>query len=917
MLGLVDNASGEVCTGSILFEWFDGTTGDNLDEAVDGRNNNYPDNPNDSDWLPSFEGPTGRGNNYMTRVRGYLYPPTDGDYTFWIYSDDQSRLWLSTDDDPANMNLICELTSWTSPQQWDLYPEQKSIPVTLKGSQRYYIEALHRERGGGDCLGVGWGGPTIGDGPVIIDGMYLLPLKPSLKSAIRNPGFESGNGSPSYWWVNDDPGSPDYPLVNWTTDAHSGSRAISLSSPSGEWTSVQQDLSGMCVGKVYVFSFWFKSADGRGASEMGIFGTNLWTYVRGPATWTKYTYLVTTNKGTCRLMFHNYHQTGCTFFFDDFMLNDDLSSVIHLHEPNGAIVTNSTPTFRWSCDLAKKYTTYDLVYSQDQNFQDATTVEVTGLLEANEYTPFEPLANGTWYWKLHLDATTLDYGARGETESAMASFTLVSDGQDHRAPEILSYGPTRMLDPNTPVVVEYADNPGGSGIDPVRVTLKIDGQDVRATVTATEATHTKRFSQFSQAVHTGEITVYDKAGHRAHKKWWFITKPKPQAGIVTFEPERKIFLIDGEPFFPFGMYQFRSDGSDDPNPNIAYRSWGFNTTQFYDGSPIGGIKRAGEAGVKCFAMNSFDAGTSNEWNTFNPDVPWEDPTVAPIIAQRIFEGCNLPNMFVWSIRDEPDGRELSRVRLIMLNEFIHSLDPYHPTGVVLMRYGAYYTYKDVADLIVGDVYPYNIWQGGTLNGWKIWEEPIHQDTAQGGNTPVITILQHFGGVAGTSWPYEIPNKDRRFMAYLAYIHGSRGLMWYAYSSGGTYFALDFPEAWEYMKSLAAEFEALSPVLLSYDAPEDVEMHVIEPPEHTDPAGNPAIHSIMKAHGGKRYLIAVSAATDRTVIAEFRIPDLEMTSVKEIYVGSAPDERPLQLTSPTTFSDSFDVFGTHIYEIEIN
>ena len=31
---------------------------------------------------------------------------------------------------------------------------------------------------------------------------------------------------------------------------------------------------------------------------------------------------------------------------------------------------------------------------------------------------------------------------------------------------------------------------------------------------------------------------------------------------------------------------------------------------------------------------------------------------------------------------------------------------------------------------------------------------------------------------------------------------------------------------------------------------------------------------------------------------------------------APDERPLHLTSSITFSDSFEMFGTHIYEIEI-
>jgi len=62
---------------------------------------------------------------------------------------------------------------------------------------------------------------------------------------------------------------------------------------------------------------------------------------------------------------------------------------------------------------------------------------------------------------------------------------------------------------------------------------------------------------------------------------------------------------------------------------------------------------------------------------------------------------------------------------------------------------------------------------------------------------------------------------------------------------------------------------------------------------------------------------VNSAIDKTIFAQFGIPDLEILSVKEICVGINFGERPLQMTSPTTFSDSFEVFDTHIYEIEIN
>ncbi len=176
ILGLAGATSAEdLGKGNILFEWFDGTTGGNLDQFVDGRNWTYPDNPSSSAWRTSFEGPEARGDYYGTHVRGYLHPPADGDYTFWVASDDHSRVWLSTDENPANKALICEIVGYSGATEWTKYATQKSNPVALKAGRKYYIEALHRDGSGGDRLRVAWGGPTIGDGPVIIAGTYLSP----------------------------------------------------------------------------------------------------------------------------------------------------------------------------------------------------------------------------------------------------------------------------------------------------------------------------------------------------------------------------------------------------------------------------------------------------------------------------------------------------------------------------------------------------------------------------------------------------------------------------------------------------------------------------------------------------------------------------------------------------------------------
>ena len=174
LLGFVGNAVGQP-TGEILIEyWWDigGTAVSDLTSHPD-----YPDNPHDGEMLNAFNSP-GDGNwidNYGARVRGYVYPPADGDYTFWVTGDDFCELYLSTDDDPANAALIAEVPGWTSYLEWDKYTEQQSAPITLVAGQKYYIEGLMKEAGGGDNIAAAWAGPEIGDELTIIDGAYLSP----------------------------------------------------------------------------------------------------------------------------------------------------------------------------------------------------------------------------------------------------------------------------------------------------------------------------------------------------------------------------------------------------------------------------------------------------------------------------------------------------------------------------------------------------------------------------------------------------------------------------------------------------------------------------------------------------------------------------------------------------------------------
>ena len=135
--------------------------------------------PNITDTLPNFEAPAGWADNYGTRLRGYIKAPVTGNYIFWIASDDNSELWLSTtNDNPANKVNIASVTEWTGSGEWGKFPSQKSAPIHLDANQSYYVEALQKEGDGGDNLAVGWAKPgqATSAPSEVIPGSVLSPF---------------------------------------------------------------------------------------------------------------------------------------------------------------------------------------------------------------------------------------------------------------------------------------------------------------------------------------------------------------------------------------------------------------------------------------------------------------------------------------------------------------------------------------------------------------------------------------------------------------------------------------------------------------------------------------------------------------------------------------------------------------------
>lgn len=197
--------------------------------------------PSTTGTLTKLEIPANSGDNYGTRIRGYIIPSTSGSYTLRITGDNDCELWLSTNDNPANKSRIAFVSGWTNQYEWSKYASQTATARNLTAGVKYYVEILHKEDGGGDHVAVGWTGPGISTISVI-GGSNIAPFITSPSStnvALNKPATgssqETGNvyanandGNTSTRWAASGPSFPQH----WRVDLGSNH---SLTSAQIEW----------------------------------------------------------------------------------------------------------------------------------------------------------------------------------------------------------------------------------------------------------------------------------------------------------------------------------------------------------------------------------------------------------------------------------------------------------------------------------------------------------------------------------------------------------------------------------------------------------------------------------------------------------------------------------------------------------
>ena len=167
--GCDDSPRGNVCEGErgqVTYERFDNIDGRDLSWLYKAAK--FPKQPDATRKLTKLEIPTNRGDNYGTRVRGFIYPEITGDYQFAVSGDDQVRLLLSrVPNNPSGAYLVAYHNEWTHPGELHKYPTQKSGVFHLQAGAGYYFEFFQKEGTGGDNGAVYWKRPGTSNFAVI------------------------------------------------------------------------------------------------------------------------------------------------------------------------------------------------------------------------------------------------------------------------------------------------------------------------------------------------------------------------------------------------------------------------------------------------------------------------------------------------------------------------------------------------------------------------------------------------------------------------------------------------------------------------------------------------------------------------------------------------------------------------------
>jgi hypothetical protein len=134
-----------------------------------------------------------RADAYYGHLWGWVTIPESGDYTWYIHGDNNSVLYVSSDENWENVQEVAWVTGWSNIGEWtnpaNGGANTASDPMTYAAGQTLAVWAIMVEGSGGDNLGIGWTTPSNSTIDYISDYVTNIPPAPT---KARSPMPDAG-----------------------------------------------------------------------------------------------------------------------------------------------------------------------------------------------------------------------------------------------------------------------------------------------------------------------------------------------------------------------------------------------------------------------------------------------------------------------------------------------------------------------------------------------------------------------------------------------------------------------------------------------------------------------------------------------------------------------------------------------------
>lgn len=381
--------------------------------------------------------------------------------------------------------------------------------------------------------------------------------------------------------------------------------------------------------------------------------------------------------------------------------------------------------------------------------------------------------------------------------------------------------------------------------------------------------------------------------YRVEQPWAVI--PRRRAQVTLSADGYPVW--QGRAFFPMGIFNGGARMEEAAEAGFTV-SHAYNAVRVVPGRPPdderarGFLDRAWKAGTPVVMMVPMRLAEIGDWEGFRRRI-------------RMFR--NHPGLLCW---DEEEGLARGDLRpetLVQIRRVLQEEDPHHPFLVGDSR--------DVIDRVTdrSNFFPIEQMDIGMWWWYPIPLVPKTGDALQGEEQarsleltpPTFLTLRNtqkpiWVGVQAYKKPgpqARYPNAlEYRAQAYLAIIHGAKGLMWYGGSVTGGLFLQPKEGHWEDLKALVRELKSLEAVLM---APS------VEPPSF-DPAQAP-ISVALKHTGNRRVLLAANRGADAVNV---------VFHLSEPVRGTVPvlnEDRRVPITG-RDLRDDFEGYAVHVYEL---